>query len=422
MGGSYEAEAPDYSAANREAVYADFETLPERRKIEAAAKLGQKVTYTDPRTGQLVTADFTGVGDDTYAKAAAQIALDMNRQMNIDTADFRSELVTDPLTGKQVTRGEYNALQSAREIEASDPEGYAARKELTQQVMNDLQREDPEIAANTKLGELADQVGNLKGPEADKRYDELYMRGESNLKADDSSTAALNAGLAQVLKDFELGGKLDDASRREVEQSARAGMAARGNMLGNSAAFSEAMEVGSAAEQRKAERLASLLDVQGRSFSQNQTLQAGERENLGVLSGLVNADVMQKQQGYQNQLAQIAQQAGLTQSQITEDRATRTENYGRQQQKLANASSFILGQPVTNQFGSLAAAQQGAVGFQNVGYQSGAGVADPSQAAGQIYGMQGQMYQQAQQLNAQNQSQWMQLAGSAAGAAAGMMM
>ena len=37
---SPDVETPDYAEANREAVYADMETLPDRKRIEAAARLG----------------------------------------------------------------------------------------------------------------------------------------------------------------------------------------------------------------------------------------------------------------------------------------------------------------------------------------------------------------------------------------------
>ncbi len=62
MGKSKAPPPPDYSEATREGVYSDIETLPARRKIESAARLGQTAAYTDPRTGEDVTADFTGIG------------------------------------------------------------------------------------------------------------------------------------------------------------------------------------------------------------------------------------------------------------------------------------------------------------------------------------------------------------------------
>ena len=64
----------------------------------------------------------------------------------------------------------------------------------------------------------------------------------------------------------------------------------------------------------------------------------------------------------------------LNKQQVDENRATRNENYARSQQRLANASSMILGNQVTNQWGSLAAAANGAVGAPTgVGYTPGIG-------------------------------------------------
>ena len=55
MGGTY--EAPNMAAANREAVYAQAETFPILRQIEAASRLGRKISYFDPVSGKQVTAD-----------------------------------------------------------------------------------------------------------------------------------------------------------------------------------------------------------------------------------------------------------------------------------------------------------------------------------------------------------------------------
>lgn len=218
--------------------------------------------------------------------------------------------------------------------------------------------------------------------------------------------------------------------------------------------------MGKAADAREAQRLQTLTDLQGKAFAQNQQsnqsrlaalgdvqsrVTSGNQyndtarradidqrysllngadqqqvQNLGALSGLVSADVAQGQQAYANQMNNLTTAANLTAQQTAENRATRSENYGRDQQKLSNASSFVLGQPITNQFGSLGAAQQGAVGFNQVGYQGGNNAANAS--TGQVYQMQGDMWQTAQNIKAQNQQSMMSLASGVAGAAAGAMM
>lgn len=717
MGSVPTSPAPDYGKANQDAVYSDFATLPDRTKIEQASRFGDVTTYTDPRNGEVKTADFRGGfdkdaffkahpdaykgyleeqqangydrgdgtmlkardpqtfaeqwlqwsgkdptemdqyrrpgGDLAYAQQSADLAVNTNERLQRGQLDLRQEMVTDPETGKPVTRGEMNALQTAREIRAADPAAYQARQDLTNRVMGDLNTPTPQISADTNFGRLADKTAGLDVPQNDTRFGQLYndaysriqrnqsqpqdqtlgnlqneaaqtlqvrdrsgidpalmaYAGEANrltqvqnrgmdpqlmrlqreadqltrVKNDprlgqiygdaasqdssrlnsladeadqrltgdvsDSSTAALNKGLQQASDEYALGGKLDDATRSEVEQQVRQGQAARGNILGNAATFTEAMELGKAGEARKAQRLQQLLNVQnqafgqnsqlrdqqrqamdqrfstlasldnqgfdrtmsrdqvlaalqqqetgqrssavdqrlnslgnlqGQNFTQQQTLDNGRRQdvntrlaalgdvqgkftdnsryadsarladasarfgtlsalqgqkfaqdqtqnqndlqNFGFLSGLVSADVAQNQTRYQNEMGQIGTEAQLRGQQTSEDRATRAENYGRDQQKLANASSFILGQPITNQFGSLQAAQNGSVGFNQVGYKGGQTVADPQAATSQIFGTQADLYKQSRQLQQDSNNQWMQLAGSAAGAAAGMMM
>lgn len=188
-------ETPDYAEANREAVYADMETLPDRKKIEAAARLGQKITYTDPQTGQTRTADFTGVGDNVYAQQAADLAVDTNNRMQRGQLDLRQELVKDPVTGEMVTRGEETALQTTREVQAADPQAYQARQDLTKKVMDDLGSPASDIKADTTLGEMAKQVAATQVPGQDARYGQLYNAGAL---PHDSADRQGQAGLSQL--------------------------------------------------------------------------------------------------------------------------------------------------------------------------------------------------------------------------------
>ena len=73
--------APDYAEANREGIFADIETLPTRRLIEAAARQGTMVEYEDPRTGEMRTADFRGFGDIDLTKAEMSGLIDLVPQL-----------------------------------------------------------------------------------------------------------------------------------------------------------------------------------------------------------------------------------------------------------------------------------------------------------------------------------------------------
>jgi hypothetical protein len=84
-------EAPDYAEANREAIYADIETLPTRRKIEKAARLGERVEYADPETGETKVADFTGFGDMELTEQEMNAALDLIPTMSQAQLDNLTE-------------------------------------------------------------------------------------------------------------------------------------------------------------------------------------------------------------------------------------------------------------------------------------------------------------------------------------------
>jgi hypothetical protein len=412
--------APDYAGANREAVYADFETLPMRNRIDAASRLGQKVDYVDPRTGEWTTADFTGMGDQQYAQQAADLAVNTNERLQRGQLDLRQEMVKDPETGKLMTRGEQTARQTAREIEATDPNAYKARNDLTGRVMGDLNSPTTQVGADQSLSRYADVADAVRSPGFDSRFGDIYNQASQPIG--DASTEQLGQNLQSAMADLQLGSKLSDRERSDVEQQARASMAARGNMLGDAAAYREASEVGAAGEARKAQRLQAVLGIQNQLFGQNSQLRDQQSNRFGQLAGLVSSDIAQGQQGYQNTMGALQTAAGLRQGQTTEDRATRAENFGKEQQKLSNASSFILGQPITNQFGALTAAQNGAVGQGQVNYQGVNRVADPSSTAGNIYGQQSNLFQQSRQMQQDQNNQWMQLAGTAGGAAMGAMM
>jgi hypothetical protein len=351
--------APDYANANKEGIYTDIETLPIRRQIDQASRAGQSVTYMDPRTGETRTADFTGMGDVELARQAANVATDTNAAVQRQQLQLREEL------------GVRNAEQTAKEVAAADPVAYQARNTLTQKVLGDMNAPTTTVNTDTNLSRLA------------------------NASAMDPSKQALDVGVKRAVDDFNLGGDMDAQTRNEVLNDVRSGQAARGNALGNAAMFAEAQEVGKQAEARRASRLAQLLDVQNRSFSQGQ-------QGLGL-------------------------QAALTGQQLQENRATRAENYGQQQQRLANASAFVLGQPITNQFGSLAAAQQGAVGFNPIAGAPGISQnANAGQnAAGfqqQNFGTLSNIWSTQANLAQQQSNQMNSMIGQGAGMAAGLMM
>lgn len=118
---------PDYAAANEAAIYADIATLEIRKKIEAAATKGGSVTYTDPKTGETKTSDFSGFGDIDQAR---------------DLLPFIGEsarAVAEAQLGISEEFGGRFVEQRLKELEQSDPIGFELRKQLGEAVKADLE-------------------------------------------------------------------------------------------------------------------------------------------------------------------------------------------------------------------------------------------------------------------------------------------
>lgn len=263
-------DAPDYAAANREAIMADIETLPLRKKIEAAAALGETITYKDPETGEEKTADFSGFGDvdQSMAEVEAQLAAaDMIAKKTLEIQD---------------TYGTQFIEARLKELEASDPEGFAVRKEMGQQALDELQ----------------------------------------------------------------LGYDLAPGMESQIVQAERAGQAARGNILGQSAGAAEALKVGDAAFRMRQQRLANAAaflsgTTPAAQFGAISTAQAG--------AAPVATPAIQQGIG-------VNQAAGAQGAQYA------MQAYGQQS---ANAMNWYQNNPWTTMLGSLAGA----------GTQAGVGMA-----------------------------------------------
>ena len=466
--------APDYAAANKEGIQTDIATLPTRRLIESASAAGTKVTYKDVATGEDKVADFTGLGEADRAKRAAEILGQQNEIAQRNQFKLRQELGVD------------NARQTARELQATDPAAYAARRALTGRINDDLGgkadyagyvRTNPDLAEAfarerdeaggtlsiedwgkrhfdtygeqegrqlTRTGAPGDEVGldtsaaqlndrvralGQLVPDGSNRMADLYARAMAlDTSAEDGSTAALGKAFDQAQAEFALGSKLDPDSERELMNQARAGQAARGNYLGDAAAVAEATTLGQAGRAIKQERLNNLLGIQEKVFGQTGALRNEARNarlaQLGQLGQIAGQDFGQASTTYGNRMNNLAMEDGVNARQLAENRATRSENYGRQQQKLANASAMVLGMPLTNQFGSLGAAATGTVGAPtgiNYAGATGLNANAGQQAAGfaqQNYGTGANIWQ-TQANAAQQGSPWAALGGAALGAFTG---
>jgi len=117
---------PDYAAANREGIEADIETIPVRKLIEAAARMGTRATYTDP-DGNEKTVDFTGFGD-----------IDQTRQQ-LEFLAESADTLAEAQISTQEKFGERFIAQRMKELEQSDPLGTKVRKMLGEEAIKDLE-------------------------------------------------------------------------------------------------------------------------------------------------------------------------------------------------------------------------------------------------------------------------------------------
>lgn len=231
------AQPPDYAAANREAILADIETLPLRRQIEAAARAGDKITYTDPRDGKEKTADFTGLGEGDVSQKLAETLGPLARTTAQAQLDVGREFAP-----------QFIAL--AREgMQQADPEGFAARQRLAERLMSE-----------------AGQPGIEENP--------LIRQGRE-------------AALRNVLEEFQLGNRLSDAESRNLEQQVRGAQAARGNVFGNAPSVQEIGEKFNLGERKYQQRLSNLMNVGAQAFGQEQAFrQEGTAEQQRRMANL----------------------------------------------------------------------------------------------------------------------------------------
>ncbi len=352
------------SQANADAVYAQVSTLPTVEGINQAAQLGTSYTYVDPTTGQTQTADFSGLGNLALAQQAANLASTQNAAIQQQELQLRQQL------------GVPNVQETVAELQAADPTAYQTRNTVEGQILNNLNTPTPTVSPNANLAAAANSLGSVN--------------------VTDPTNGALNSALTNAQNQYALGTQLDPAYLQQLTNQSRAAEVARGNYTGDASAVAEATNVGQAALNLQQQRLQNLLSVQQQAFGQGTQLQ---QQQLGQAQ------------------AEVGAQGAVSQNQLQALQASQS----LEQQKLANAQSITLGQPITNQFGSLAGAQQGAVGYQTAGYTP-VSTLNPSQIASQgdsyatnIFGTQGSMYNTQAQIAAQG-NPWMSVLGSGIGA------
>lgn len=169
MGGSAP-DPPDYEKAAREGVWADLQTYPLRYLTEAASRMGGKVTIDGKEY------DFTGLGD-------------------ADNARVMSDKMAQTLLDLQRTKAPEIIKQRIEELKAADPQGYAARQQLFDRILQQAEAQPDRPLAENLQASIVDELKNA--------------------------------------------GRLDARMLDEVQQTVRGGQVSRGNYLGNAAVAQE---------------------------------------------------------------------------------------------------------------------------------------------------------------------------------------
>ena len=328
MGGTY--RAPDMAAANREAVYAQAQTFPILRQIEAASRTGGKGMYpVYDASGKVVAErpyDFSGISDIDITRETARALASLAPEQTKQQLDLAKQY------------GTQFAEQRRAELQAVDPTRYG----LYESFLRDIGQSP--ISQTSPTAPTYERVGMPAGPQ-----DTGYAQSiRSDLERQ------IGAGLAQA-------GTLDPAMIRAAEQAARARGTATGNILGNLSAFREARAVNEAIAN---------ADVQRR------------QQALGLLqSGQTTSDVAnrQAQEAFNNILAATGQRNTAMQQSFAGQMAAQQQQQAGRQQNIANIQSALGLQPIVSQAAQLGGLQQGASPFAAPQLMQGMQQAGPGQ-------------------------------------------
>jgi hypothetical protein len=347
-------EAPDYAAANREGIYADIDTLPTRRKIESAARLGERVEYEDPETGETKVADFTGFGDMQLTEQEMNSALDMIPTMSQAQLDNLTEF------GPQFVE------QQRGQLRQMAPEEFDLREEFAGRLRGGERTSE----------ELASSMPSV--PE----YEEV----DAPTLEDTGIQSAMRGDLEESIADrLALGEGLSAGQITAIEQDILGQAAKRGQALSGGTALREILGKFRAGEelgrQRRAEATGWLASGQGTADTQNRLAQQSFANAMG-------------------RVQQINQARGAT---FAGQQQNIGQQIGTRQQDVSNIQSMLGLQTVAAQGGALAGLQQGASPFtmpqmaRGIGLDAGAGQA-ATQFAGNVFGTQAGMWSTAAKL------------------------
>ncbi len=265
-------DAPDYAAANREAIQADIDTLPLRKMIEQASRLGTSVLKEGYTVRQ--------VSQDASVTAAQTRLSELEAKLKDTPKEFAGtpfQSATNPGTPAK-PNPEYDTLQNQLTQAKADLTAALSKAGTTGQLVpqyydakgNPVSKNDALLADFTGYGDIdlarknlefqtesADKTAGAMLAVQQKYGPEFIAQRLKELELSDPEGFKLRKEMGvKVAAELEQGYKLAPGMREEVEQATRAAQAARGNVLGAAPAAAEAMEVGNAGFRLWQQRLA----------------------------------------------------------------------------------------------------------------------------------------------------------------------
>ena len=222
-----------------------------------------------------------------------------------------------------------------------DPQSEALRQQLAGSYA------DPSKAANPTAADYQSYLDTFK------QVDPAEYAARQGLGT------SMGSYLKSVQDQYALGSQLDPVTARQVEQQARAGQAARGNVYGTPQMVSEAMATGQAGEARLQQRQAALAAALG-----------GQQSYLGSGLGMGSTAMQLYQQGLANKAN--AQQSAM--SYLSSGQTPYQAGASYLDRANANAAAAAQGGPVYNPTalgaGNLGTAQQAPQYGLDVGSQA----------------------------------------------------
>jgi hypothetical protein len=339
MGKKY--DAPDLGAANKEAIEAAAETFPKLRALDAAARLGTKITYEGK------TYDFSGEQKDAQGNplrdAKGNIIYKPIGDIQIGEAVARAAAAIAPeLTQNQLDLankyGTQFAQQRRNELEALDPRKFDLYEQFLSDVKGDAAAPDTRIDSPTY-----ERVG-IPTAQQDTGASQL-IRSELERQ--------IQQGLSQV-------GTLDPSMERRVQQAARARGSSINNVLGNPSALRESLAI---------------QDALGNANSQRWNAAMGLLQSGQSTSDTANRNA---QEAFQNILAATGQRNTAAQQSFAGQLTSQQQMLSGRQQNIANVQSALGLQPIVGQAAQLGGLQQGASPFATPQYTQGMQMGSPA--------------------------------------------